>query len=149
MKTIFDEALRRDMVLRIGQLTGSDTAVWGKMNVSQMVRHCVLWQEWVQQNQRLKRVFLGRLLGRTMLKKEMESDVMRKNHPSSVELIVTDTDIDLSRERQMLIGLVQEYGTYVYPTGGFVHPFFGKMTKEQVGSFAYKHLNHHLRQFGR
>src|SRR6185503_17810933 len=110
---------------------------------------CVLWQEWVLHNKPLKRVFLGRLLGRMMLKKEMGSEVMRKNNPSSVELIVTDTDIDLDRERQALVGLVRGYGEFADPPGGFVHPFFGSMSREEMGKFAYKHLDHHLRQFGR
>ena len=29
----------------------------------------------------------------------------------------------------------------------FVHSFFGKMTKEQIGYMAHKHADHHLRQF--
>ena len=30
---------------------------------------------------------------------------------------------------------------------GFVHWFFGKMTREQIGQLVYKHTDHHLRQF--
>jgi hypothetical protein len=149
MKSMFDVAAREELISRMGRLWESDKASWGKMNASQMVRHCVLWQEWVLHNKRLRRVFLGRLIGGAMLKKEMASEVMRKNNPSSVELIVKDTDIDMEQERRALIGLVRDYGTYVYPAGGFVHPFFGIMTREQIGQFAYKHLDHHLRQFGR
>ncbi|WP_448634870.1 DUF1569 domain-containing protein [Pedobacter panaciterrae] len=29
----------------------------------------------------------------------------------------------------------------------FIHDFFGKMTREQIGIFVYKHSDHHLRQF--
>jgi hypothetical protein len=32
-------------------------------------------------------------------------------------------------------------------SAGFVHPFFGQLTPEQAGSMAYKHTDHHLRQF--
>jgi hypothetical protein len=35
-----------------------------------------------------------------------------------------------------------------YSNEDFIHDFFGKMTKEQIGVFAYKHTDHHLRQFG-
>jgi len=149
MKTVFDPGVRGELIGRIGGLLESDQASWGKMNVSQMVKHCVLWQEWVLEGKQLKRVFLGRLIGGMALKKEMGSEAMRKNNPSSVELIVTDTDIDLDRERQTLVGLVRGYGSYRYPAGGFIHPFFGKMSMEEIGRFAYKHLDHHLRQFGR
>jgi hypothetical protein len=30
---------------------------------------------------------------------------------------------------------------------GLVHPFFGRMTPEQIGYMLYKHTDHHLRQF--
>lgn len=149
MKTLFDGAVREELVARIGALSESDRALWGKMSVGQMVRHCVLSQEWFLSGRRLKVKFVGRLIGGLIFKQVMKTERMRKNSPTLTELIVTDTNIDLSRERQALAGLVREYGTYAYPAGGFVHPFFGKMTREQMGYFVYKHLDHHLRQFGR
>lgn len=30
----------------------------------------------------------------------------------------------------------------------YLHDFFGKMTREQIGIFAFKLMDHHLRQFG-
>jgi len=41
---------------------------------------------------------------------------------------------------------IEQYADYNNPK--FIHPFFGPMTKEQIGFFAYKHSDHHLRQFG-
>jgi hypothetical protein len=29
-----------------------------------------------------------------------------------------------------------------------IHPFFGKMSSQEWAMFAYKHLDHHLTQFG-
>ena len=149
MKSVFDPNARGELIHRIGKLAASDKPLWGKMDVSQMVRHCVLWQQWVLEGKQLKRVLLGRLIGGMALKKEMGSEEMRKNNPSSLELIVTDSGIDLDRERETLVGLVRGYGAYRYPAGGFIHPFFGKMSMEEIGCFAYKHLDHHLRQFGK
>jgi hypothetical protein len=34
-----------------------------------------------------------------------------------------------------------------YSNNNFTHWFFGKMTKDQVEYFVYKHTDHHLRQF--
>ncbi|MBN8850816.1 MAG: hypothetical protein BGO55_30050 [Sphingobacteriales bacterium 50-39] len=149
MKTVLDLDAREDLVVRISQLSANDRALWGKMNVGQMVRHCALSQEWILQGKRMKRALIGRLLGGLIFRKVMKDEFMRKNTPTLPELSVTDTDIDLSQERQVLMGLVREYETYVYPAGGFIHPFFGLMTREQIGEFVYKHLDHHLRQFGR
>jgi len=149
MKTIFDPGVREELIIRIGGLSASDKALWGKMDVGQMVKHCVLSLEWILSGRRLKGSILGRLIGSMIFKKVMKEERMRKNSPTLGELIVTDTGIDLSREREALVGLVRECGTYAYPDGGFIHPFFGLMTREQIGEFVYKHLDHHLQQFGR
>ena len=149
MKTVFDPDDREVLIGRIGALSASDRALWGKMNVGQMVRHLVLSQEWFLEGRRLKGNLLGRLIGAMIFTKVMKEERMRKNTPTLPELMVADTDIDLSRERQVLMGLVRRYGMYEYPAGGFIHPFFGRMTREQIGGFVYKHLDHHLRQFGR
>ena len=149
MKTVFDPGVREELIGRIGALSASDRALWGKMDVCQMVRHLVLSQEWILGGKRLKRVFLGRLLGGVILKKMLKDEFLRKNTPTMPELIVRDTDIDLPGEREMLAGLMRGYGKYAYPASGFIHPFFGRMTEEQIGYFVYKHVDHHLRQFGR
>jgi hypothetical protein len=38
-----------------------------------------------------------------------------------------------------------EYAHFPHPV--VFHTFFGKITKEQAGQLAYKHADHHLRQF--
>lgn len=52
----------------------------------------------------------------------------------------------LELQKKSWIENVQAYANYSNPR--FVHDFFGKMTDEQIGIFAYKHADHHLRQFG-
>ncbi|MFZ6013453.1 MAG: hypothetical protein ACOYXT_24130 [Bacteroidota bacterium] len=41
--------------------------------------------------------------------------------------------------------LIEGYTHFHNPD--FVHDFFGNMTVEEIGYFAYKHNDHHLRQF--
>ena len=52
---------------------------------------------------------------------------------------------DVMAEKEKWIALIEEYGYFSSPE--FVHPFFGRMTKEQMGCLVYKHIDHHLRQF--
>ncbi|WP_312740807.1 DUF1569 domain-containing protein [Sphingobacterium multivorum] len=42
--------------------------------------------------------------------------------------------------------LIEQYETFEKAT--FVHWFFGRMSRAQLGQFIYKHCNHHLKQFG-
>lgn len=63
MKTIFDKATRAELIGRINTLDETRTARWGKMNVYQMLRHCTLWEAWIQGKPRraYKQTFIGRL----------------------------------------------------------------------------------------
>ena len=148
MKSVLDQSTRDELIRRIGSLTEHQVSAWGNMNVYQMLRHCVLWDEMVLRNKKYRRVFIGWLLGKFMLRKELkDNSPMRKNNPSIPELIIHETNGNISAEKAKWIALINEYAHYSVSDLGFVHPFFGAMTREQVGYFAYKHSDHHLRQF--
>ena len=148
MKTIFDKSTRGELINRINALNENSTAKWGKMNVYQMLKHCTLWQEMILQNKKYKRAFIGLFLGKMLLKNEVKDDrPMKQNNPTIPELKISETNGDIESEKIKLISLMNEYSQYSFPDFSFVHPFFGKMTKEQIGYHAYKHIDHHLRQF--
>ena len=83
-----------------------------------------------------------------ILKNEVKDDrPMRQNNPTIPELRIKETNGDIESEKTKWLSLVNEYGRYSLPDNSFVHPFFGRMTREQIGYHAYKHTDHHLRQF--
>jgi len=145
MKTVFDKTTRDELINRIGTLGENSTAQWGKMNVYQMIKHCALWEEMAMGKVRYKRAFVGRLFGRIALKKVLKDDApLTRSTPTLPELRITETG-DVLAEKAKWISLIGEYEHFT--DADFVHPFFGKMTKEQIGYLAYKHTDHHLRQF--
>ena len=148
MKSIFDATIRDEIINRIYLLNENSKAQWGKMNVGQMLSHCILWQDMIFGRIHCKRVLIGRIFGKMALKNFLKDDKpLGKNSPSSRELIITakQDDIDIVVQKKTLIDLIKEYAGYHNPN--FMHPFFGTMTNEQVGYFVYKHTDHHLRQF--
>ena len=148
MKTVFDKTTREELINRINLLTENSKAQWGKMNVYQMLKHCTLWDEWVTGtgNKKYKRVFMGRLFGKLALKNVVKDDTpLRRSTPSIPEFIIKETHGDIVAEKKKWIALIESYAHFSNP--GFVHAFFGKMTTEQIGYMAYKHTDHHLRQF--
>ena len=148
MKTVFDKATKEELIGRINSLNETCAPQWGKMNVYQMLKHCRLWEEMIAGKLECKRVFLGRLFGKMALKANLKDEKpMQRNAPSSRELIVNDSKGDMAAERAKWIALMEENAHYSSPV--FMHPFFGEMTKEQLGHLAYKHTDHHLRQFNR
>jgi hypothetical protein len=148
MKTIFDKATRDELIGRINTLDESCTPQWGKMNVYQMLKHCILADEMYLGRKAYQRTFIGRLLGKMALKALTKDEgPMRKNSPTSADFKVKESQGDVIAERNKWAALLEQYANF--PDVDFEHWFFGKMTKEQVGILAYKHTDHHLRQFGK
>ena len=146
MKTIFDKKTRDELIARIKTLNENINAQWGKMNIYQMVKHCRLWEEMISGKIKCKRVFVGRLFGKMLLKNAIKDEnPMPRNAPTSSELKVKESNGDLGSEKTKWIAQIEENSFFSNPD--FVHPFFGKMTKEEIGYHAYKHTDHHLRQF--
>lgn len=148
MKSIFDKPTRDELINRINTLHENSTAQWGKMTLYQMLNHCTRWEEMMMGRLKCKRIFLGRLLGKMALKNALKDETpMMRNAITSPELIGQERYGDVAAEKVKWIALMEEHAQFTGPD--FIHPFFGKMTREQVGYFVYKHTDHHLRQFNR
>jgi hypothetical protein len=148
MKTVFDEATRIELVTRIDSLNENSRAQWGRMNIYQMLKHCRLWDEWIASKNKNRQVFVGRLFGKMALKNVLKDDKpLGRNTPTIPELRINriGENGDVVSEKTKWIDMVKGYAHY--SNIDFVHTFFGKMTREQIGYLAYKHADHHLRQF--
>lgn len=149
MKTIFDKTTRDELINRINLLNPTSSAQWGKMNIYQMLKHCTLWDGWIlgKGEYKYKQIFFGRIFGKMALKDMIKDESpLRRNVPTLAELKVNETNGDVTSEKKKWIALIENYANYSNPN--FIHSFLGKMTTEQIGYLAYKHTDHHLRQFG-
>jgi hypothetical protein len=144
MKTVFDNSTRDELINRIKTLSENSTAQWGKMNVYQMVKHCILWEEMLLGKKQYRQSFPGRLFGKIGLKDMLKDEPLKPNLPT-VPSFKTRGNGDVAAAKAEWIGLLGEHA--LQESSGFVHPFFGKLTAEQGGLIAYKHIDHHLRQF--
>jgi Protein of unknown function (DUF1569) len=144
MKTIFDKVTRDELISRINTLNENSMAQWGKMNVSQMLKHCTQWDEMALGKKKYKQSFIGRLFGKMALKDMMKDVPIKKNLPTVPSFKIKE-NTDVVEEKKKWIRLLNEYDHF--SNDGFIHPFFGAMTKENTGYMVYKHIDHHLRQF--
>lgn len=139
---------RNALIVRITSLTGAEEPLWGKMNVSQMVEHCIRWEEMMAGERKVKHIWLGYLVGKIALKSMIRDDKpVKQSLPTFKELMIEEVNENFEKQKERWIGLLGNYqhsGATI-----FNHPFFGRMTSEQTGRLAYKHNDHHLRQFGR
>lgn len=147
MKTVFDVSIREELRARINSVDENYNPQWGKMNVYQMLKHCTKWDDMILGHIQVKPIFLGRLFGKLALRSVLKNDKpLGKNSPTAAELIIKENVGNLALQKIEWCKRISEYEHF--DNANFVHPFFGVMTKEQVGQFVYKHHDHHLRQFG-
>ena len=94
-------------------------------------------------------MLIGRLIGRLIKAKAFqESEPMRRNSPTIPGFVVSD-DRDLAVECEKLNRSVDRFAA-AGPAGCTTHPhsFFGRLTPEEWSMWMYKHIDHHLKQFG-
>lgn len=149
MRNFFDQNASQQFKDRLARLTPNSERQWGKMNVAQMVSHLCKGTEQAMGEVLPRRIFLGRIIGRFVKSHALgDDDPMVRNSPTVPGFVITDNP-DFAAERQRLYRLIDR-ATAGGPATCTDHPhsFFGKLTQEQWGILMYKHLDHHLRQFG-
>ena len=143
MKTLFEASTRAELATRINKLNENSQPHWGKMTVYQMIKHCLMWEEMLLGKTIYKQSFLGKLAGKFALKDMMKDEPVKRNLPTVPSFKMTGSG-DVAGAKTKWLGLLEQHDQ---PTG-FMHPFFGQLTPDQAGKMAYKHIDHHLRQFG-
>ena len=148
MKSIFDQKTHHEILSRLDNLTDKYQAKWGKMDVNQMLKHCqkvirvAFGEEKIQRPNALVRFVLG------FMKPMFYNDKpWKQGLPTAKEFVINDTEnfIDEKKKLNALITRIHQSKAYFEPFKK--HPVFGKMKAWMWGQSAYKHLDHHFKQF--
>ncbi|RYZ26892.1 MAG: DUF1569 domain-containing protein, partial [Sphingobacteriales bacterium] len=135
METIMNTATRIALSERVQALSDQHMASWGKMNVLQMISHCILFEEMTLGKTKYKQVLLGKLFGKMALRDFMKDKPIRKNTPTAPELIPVLHNESLDQLKTRWVALLSQYEAF--SNHDFIHPFFGKLKAEQIGILAY------------
>jgi hypothetical protein len=146
MNSIFDKTGNQAMIARINSLTPESKALWGKMSVDQMCKHCTSAINVAFGKQEVKMNFLMRFLGK-MLKDKIFNGEFKKNSPTAKEFIFTN-HFDLEIAKKEFAESFSQFAQGHQAIKVIDHPFWGKMTHEDWDKLMWKHVDHHLRQFG-
>lgn len=149
MESIFDPKGNQHIIDRIETLTPIKLSQWGIMTVSQMLLHCqmpikVAYGTLEVKPQPLMRFFFGKAAKNKIL----SNRPFGKGSPTSKEFKIT-YEPDFEKSKKELIELIM-----VFAKEGLAaikirkHPFFGHLTPNEWDQMQWKHLDHHLRQFG-
>ncbi|MCM3439237.1 DUF1569 domain-containing protein [Metabacillus halosaccharovorans] len=148
MKNIFIQLNSEEMLNRIDKLSPNSKPQWGKMDVAQMLAHCSAFQDIAMGYSFPARGWLGILIG-NFVKPILYNDKPLAKNMSTIPTILIEDAKEFETEKERLkqkIITFQNNGPEKCTT--HPHPFFGKLTSEQWGKGIYKHLDHHLKQFG-
>jgi hypothetical protein len=147
-ETVFDPAVRAALLARIERLRPDSRRHWGKMTPAQMLAHCTAALAEACGEGATRQSLIGRLIGRIALKRALGERPMPRNAPTDRTYRMTD-DRDFTVERERLTAIINRFAAGGQAAAdGQLHVFFGRLTGDEWGRLMYKHLDHHLRQFG-
>jgi len=147
MGSILNESERTALLGRMHSLTATSTARWGKMNVVGMLQHLQLSTQ----------MALGELPVASVNKRPFQMFPLKhlllyvvpfpKGAPTATELY-PDGGSSFADEHAKLLDLLNRIATGPKDGAGPAHPLFGPLTWREWGVVTYKHVDHHLKQFG-
>lgn len=148
MKSFFNPADTQELVERINTLTPASQRLWGKMDVAQMMAHCSILLRIARGLDKPKRRLLGILLGWAVKKDYFSEKEYPRNSYTDPTFKVVDKKI-FEEERQKLLDHITAFSA-TGAAGCTTHPnpFFGRLTPDEWAQGQYKHIDHHLKQFG-
>ena len=136
----------KDLLKRLEKLSPDSQALWGKMDVAQMLAHVTANLELAMTEKKVGKMLMGRIFGPTA-KRRVLSKGLPRNTPTAPSVKISDRR-EFQKEKEVLrLGLEQfvtmgEAGITRQP-----HPFFGRLTPNEWARLQYLHVDHHFRQF--
>jgi hypothetical protein len=148
MNNLYNQTDVWAMLARVEKLQSTDERHWGKMNVEQMLSHVNAALETATGQNFPERTFMGKIIGRFFRHKVLNDKPLDKNTPTDKNYLFTGSR-EFETEKAKTISLINTFHING-PSKCTTHPhsFFGKFTPEEWAISQWKHLDHHLRQFG-
>jgi hypothetical protein len=149
IKSLYDGEVYQQCLDKIEKITEETKPQWGSMNSAQMFAHCSEIQEAtngkkVTDTPFFLKLFLP-LVKRLVVISKKPYKRGERTHPKFKQK--PDKDFAVEKKR-LLAALDKFHNTDKKTAEQIVHSLFGKMSLEEKGWAMYKHIDHHLTQFG-
>lgn len=149
LPNIFTSKVADEVIQRINNLTASTQPKWGKMSVDQMLAHCNVTYEMVYDDKHQKPGGLMKLMLKLFVKNAVVTEKPYSQNGKTAPAFVMTGTKDFIKEKERLINFIrktQQLGENHFD--GKESHSFGTLSKTEWNNMFYKHLNHHLSQFG-
>ena len=149
LPNIFTKEISQQVISRINALTDKSQPNWGKMDVAKMLAHCNVTYEYVYENKHPKPNAILKFMLKIFLKKIVVGEKDFKKNSSTGPDFMIKSDKNFEQEKNRLIAYIEKTqalgGSHF---DGKESHSFGVLTQTEWNNMFYKHLNHHLNQFG-
>lgn len=146
--SLYDQATYEECLGRLQKINADTNPLWGKMNAAQMFSHCAEVVD-VTNGKALKVPFLIRAFFKGAIRKVVFGDQPYPKNSRTNKQFIKEGELDFEKERKNLLqSLAQFYTMPEEKAAATKHVLFGLTTREEKGWSMYKHLDHHLKQFG-
>lgn len=149
IKNVFDAEVSQELTNRINKLRPQINPLWGKMSVDQMLAHCNVTYELVYDNKHPKPNVFKKFLLKLLVKNIVVNETPYKHSSQTAPEFIIKGGRDFEPEKKRLIDYIDK----TQKLGGdhFNNKeshSFGPLTTKEWNNMFYKHLDHHLMQFG-
>ena len=148
VKNLFERETIDEVITRIDTLQTATQRQWGKMDVAQMMAHCSAVLDMASGRINTPRAMIGRLLGPFVKSIYTNEKPFSRGSPTDPKLVVSDQRDFLREQEQLKLKVRQFHEDGEAQCTRHPHPFFGALPPQDWARGMYKHLDHHLRQFG-
>jgi hypothetical protein len=149
LPNIFTKSVADTVIQRINNLTPTTQGLWGKMAVAQMLAHCCVSYEMLYDNIHPRPNALVRFMLKSFVKKAVVNEVPYPKNGRTAPAFIIKDDKNFDAEKKRLVAYIQktqEMGEAHFD--GKESHSFGNLSKTEWNNLFYKHLDHHLTQFG-
>ncbi|MCG9792438.1 DUF1569 domain-containing protein [Flavobacterium algicola] len=149
LPNIFERKNSEILISRIESLNSNTVPKWGKMDVAQMLAHCNVMYEMVFEKLHPEPNFFMKFVLKTFVKKIVTSEAPYKHNSQTAPIFIIKSSKNFESEKKRLINYiqkVQELGELHFDNKA--SHSFGNLTIIEWNNMFYKHLDHHLNQFG-
>lgn len=149
MKNIFTKEVTNEVIGRINKLDKNTQPQWGKMSVGQMLAHCNVTYEMDLEDNHPKPNAVAKFFLKAFVKNAVVTEKPYKKNGQTAPQFVMKESKDFQQEKSRLVNYIektQQLGESHYE--GRESHSFGKLNAMEWNNMFYKHLDHHLSQFG-
>jgi len=145
-KSMANAVGRQELLERLGRLRPEASPRWGRMTAPQMLAHLSDWM--LMASGELPVAAKNVVLRHAPIKQlAIYWLPFPKGVPTAPELLArtpSEWDVECASLRERVRSFDKLYARSLWPD----HPVFGSMSPDAWGVLGYRHMDHHLRQFG-